>query len=215
MHKPLVVGISGGSGSGKTTFIKKLKETFCNGEMCFISQDDYYKKREEQQIDEKGVTNFDLPEAIDREAFAKDVKELIAGKCISRQEYVFNNELATPKMLVFQPAPIVVIEGLFVFHFKEINEMLDLRVFIHAKDDLKIIRRIQRDQNQRNYPIEDVLYRYQHHVRPAFDEYVAPYKEDVDLVINNNKHFNTAMEVLTGYFIMRLTVNGERGTKCG
>ena len=176
--KPFIIGITGGSGSGKTTFIKELKKRFTKAELCVISQDDYYRPREEQYIDNKGIKNFDLPNSIDKKAFAKDLKKLVKGEVVVRQEYVFNNELATPKMLTFKPAPIVIVEGIFVFHFKKIRKFLDLKIFLHAKENLKVIRRIKRDKVERNYPLDDVLYRYEHHVLPTFEKYIQPYLED-------------------------------------
>lgn len=197
--KPLIVGITGGSGSGKTTFIRKLHERFSREELCILSQDDYYRPREEQYRDEQGIHNFDLPHSIDKKAFVRDVKRLMEGEVVRRQEYTFNNENATPRSLAFEPAPILIVEGLFVFHFKKIRKLLDLKVFLHAKENLKVIRRIKRDQVERNYPIEDVLYRYEHHVLPTFERYIKPYMDEADLVINNNQQFDWGLEVLSGF----------------
>mgnify|MGYP001556501790 CR=1 FL=1 len=194
-----IIGITGGSGSGKTTLIRKLRKAFSTEELCIISQDDYYRPREAQQQDANGVTNFDLPSSIDDQAFLQDIKRLRAGETVRRMEYVFNNPLAKAKELTFEPAPIIIVEGLFVFHFAEIAESMDMKVYVHAKDNLKVIRRIRRDQVERNYPLDDVLYRYQHHVLPAFEQYIAPYKEDADLVINNNHSFDRAFQVLSGF----------------
>jgi uridine kinase len=200
MEKPLIIGISGGSGSGKTSFIRMLKECFTTEEVCVISQDDYYRPREEQRVDDKGITNFDLPESIDKDAFLGDIQKLIRGEDVEKQEYTFNNALAKSRMLTFRPAPILIIEGLFVFYFSQINELMDLRVFLHAKENLKVIRRIKRDKVERNYPLDDVLYRYEHHVLPTFEKYIKPFQEDADLIINNNIHFARAIQVLEGYF---------------
>ena len=202
--KPFIIGITGGSGSGKTTFIKELKKRFTKEELCVVSQDDYYRPRDEQYTDNNGVKNFDLPASIDKRAFAEDLKKLIAGAVVSRQEYVFNNELATPRTLTFRPAPIIIVEGIFVFHFKKIRKQLDLKVFLHAKENLKVIRRIKRDQLERNYPLEDVLYRYEHHVLPTFEKYIQPYLDDADLVVNNNAHFQMGLEVIYGFIQQRL-----------
>lgn len=197
--KPLVIGITGGSGSGKTLFIKGLREKFSEAEVCLISQDDYYCPMDQQSRDDQGVVNFDLPGSIDKEAFHKDIKRLMEGKTIQRQEYTFNNEKATPQMLTFTPAPILLVEGLFVFHFKKIRSLLDLKIFLHAKENLKVIRRIKRDKIERNYPLDDVLYRYQHHVLPAFEKYIEPYIQKADVVINNNENFEMGLEVISGY----------------
>jgi uridine kinase len=197
--KPLIIGITGGSGSGKTTFIKCIRENFSLDDLCVISQDDYYRPREEQKTDQQGIINFDLPESIDESAFVKDVRKLTRGEVVKRLEYTFNNPAAEPRILTFHPAPIIIVEGLFVFHFIEMKELLDLKIFLHAKENLKVIRRIKRDRVERNYPLEDVLYRYENHVLPTFERYIKPYMEEADVVINNNQHFNMALSVVTGF----------------
>ncbi len=204
MKKPYIIGISGGSGSGKTTFIRQLKETFTEKELCVVSQDDYYRPREEQEVDNKGVSNFDLPKSIDKKSFAKAIRKLIDGETVEIQEYVFNNDKAKAKKLRFEPAPIIIVEGLFVLHYKKINKLLDLKVFFHAKENLKVIRRIKRDKIERNYPLDDVLYRYEHHVLPAFEKYIKPHMDEVDIVINNNNSFDKGADVLIGFIKSKL-----------
>ncbi len=204
MSKPYLIGVTGGSGSGKTTFINKLRGAFNGKELCIISQDDYYHSRGKQKLDEKGVRNFDLPNSIDSESFATDLVRLISGETVIREEYTFNNEKASPKLLTFYPAPIILVEGIFVFHYREIMKLLDLKIFLEAKENLKVIRRIKRDQIERNYPIEDVLYRYEKHVMPTFEKYILPYKTDADIIINNNSHFDNALEVIKGFITNKL-----------
>jgi len=203
--KPFIIGITGGSGSGKTTFIRELRERFSDDEVCVISQDDYYRPKHEQKTDEKGIYNYDLPKSIDKIAFTRDVERLMNGEIVLREEYTFNNAEVSPEILLFKPAPIILVEGIFVFHFKKIRKMLDLKIYLHAKENLKVIRRIMRDQLERNYPIDDVLYRYENHVLPAFEKYIEPYREDADIIINNNKHFKQALEVVAGFVTTRLS----------
>ncbi len=200
MMESTIIGISGGSGSGKTTFIKALRSHFSEAQLCIISQDDYYKPRELQLVDAKGVQNFDLPESIDLKAFSHDIHSLINGEIVSRLEYTFNNKEAKQTYVTFKPAPVIVVEGLFIFHDKSISDLLDFSIIINAKASDKIIRRILRDQKERNYPIEDVLYRYKHHVMPAFEKYIEPYIDEVDIVINNNESYEKGA-MLIKYFI--------------
>jgi uridine kinase len=203
--KPFLIGITGGSGSGKTTFIKELRQAFTEQQVCILSQDDYYFPREQQLTDDAGVKNFDLPRSIDKKSFKKDLEQLLSGKVVERMEYTFNNEKANPKMLRFESAPVIIVEGIFVFHFKKIRRLLDLKIFLHAKENLKVIRRIKRDQVERNYPIEDVLYRYEKHVLPTFERYIEPYMEDADIVVNNNEHFSVGLEVVKGFIKGKLS----------
>jgi uridine kinase len=208
MSRPYLIGITGGSGSGKTTFIHQIRNAFSDNELCIVSQDDYYQPREMQMEDPNGIPNFDLPASINREEFHRDVLLLLAGKVVKRTEYTFNNPQAKPRELIFRPAPVVILEGIFVFHFEEIRRLLDLRVFLHAKENLKVIRRIRRDRVERNYPLDDVLYRYQHHVSPAFERYIRPYQDEADIVINNNSHFEAALEVIKGFLQVRIASHG-------
>jgi len=198
MNNTTIIGITGGSGSGKTCIVRDLKAAIPEG-ITHLSQDDYYIPREQQVYDAKGVQNFDLPTSIDLKAFVRDMKMLSDGKPVTRMEYVFNNELATPEELTFEPAPVLVVEGLFLLHVPEIVDMLDLSIFVHARDDQKISRRIVRDQIERNYPLEDVLYRYEHHVMPSYMSYILPFKEKADLVINNNVSYKNALKVIQSF----------------
>ncbi len=196
MKKPFTIGITGGSGSGKTYLIESLSSQFKPGEVCLISQDNYYRLRTEQLTDENGVTNFDLPTAIDHELFQKDLLRLKEGETIIKKEYTFNNPNAVAKTIELHPASILIVEGIFVQYFKEIENELDLKIFIEAKDHVKLSRRIRRDNEQRGYDLDDVLYRYQYHVMPVYERYIEPLKHNADLVIPNNSHFDRAIEVL-------------------
>jgi uridine kinase len=118
---------------------------------------------------------------------------------VTRPEYTFNNTEAEPRIITFRPAPVIIVEGLFVFHYKKVRKMLDLRIFLHAKDNLKVVRRIKRDRIERNYDLADVLYRYEHHVLPSFEKYVEPYKEKADIIVNNNTDFNMGLRVVRSF----------------
>lgn len=199
MKKRILIGISGGSGSGKSRFVEALSQGFDKTVLSVISMDNYYKPRETQVYDSEGYQNFDLPGSLDSEAFANDLKKLIAGENVIKEEYVFNNALKTAKELTFHTAPVIVVEGLFIFHYDAISELIDYKVFIEASDDLKVIRRIKRDGVERNYPIDDVIYRYGNHVSPSYKSFIEPYKDESDIVINNFKDFDKGLEILSGF----------------
>ena len=199
MYKPYLVGITGGSASGKTKFLTHLVNKIDQKQICLLSQDNYYHNREEQPMDENGMQNFDLPQSIDGEAYASDIEALKNGKTVIRKEYTFNNPNAVPKMLTFRPAPIIVVEGIFVLYYPKVTKLLDLKIFIDAKEHLKLKRRILRDNEERGYDLEDVLYRYEKHVHPTYEKYIEPFKGDADLIIPNNSHFDNALEVISTY----------------
>lgn len=199
MQQPFIVGITGGSASGKTTFLRRLLASFPEDEICLISQDNYYHPRESQYVDAQGVTHFDLPSSIDSEAYAADVLSISQGREVRRPEYTFNNAAADVKELVFRPAPIVVVEGIFVFYFEEVARLLNLKVFIDAQEHVKVLRRIVRDRDERGYDLDDVLYRYIHHVAPTYDKYIKPYKNDADIIIPNNTQFDRGLDVLVSF----------------
>lgn len=199
MQKPFLIGLTGASGSGKTTFLNALKTEFSDAELCVISQDNYYRPKEEQERDDEGIENFDLPTSINREDFHRDILQLLEGKNVYREEYAFNNELVAPKILEFKACPIILIEGIFIYHYTEILDLIDLKLFLHAKDTTALTRRIKRDRIERNYPLDDVLYRYEKHVLPTYERYIRPFQDEADLIINNNKHFEAAVKVVISH----------------
>jgi uridine kinase len=199
MKKPYIIGITGGSASGKTFFLHSLLSHFTRDEVCLISQDNYYKDIDQVPIDINGIENFDLPESIDFKLFAEHINLLKAGKTVLKKEYVFNNTAIEPSILEFRPAPIIVVEGIFVFHDFFVSKLLDLKVFIDAAEHIKIRRRIIRDNNERGYDLEDVLYRWENHVAPTYERFIKPTKQDADIIINNNEHFENGLQILTSY----------------
>lgn len=186
--KPFIIGIAGGSGSGKTFFLKCFLHHFKPGEVTLISQDDYYRPKQEQKIDENGWINFDLPEGIDDERLLHDLELLIEGQSIEKKEYTFNINEEQAKLLNIVSAPIIIVEGLFLFHFQEIAELFDMKIFMDADEEITLNRRISRDEIERGYTRDMVMYQWVNHVLPAYKQYLLPYKDSCQKVIMNNKH---------------------------
>jgi uridine kinase len=198
MNKPYIIGIAGGSGSGKTFFLKCFLEHFTADEVSLVSQDDYYiPVAHNMTKEENRLYNFDLPSTIDHEHFQQDISKLLNKEAILKQEYTFNNPDATPKMIEIKPAPILIVEGLFILHFKDISELLDLKVFIEADEDIALQRRLKRDLIERGYSHDDVMYKWINHVVPAYKEYLLPYKDECDRVITNNTHVAEDIMIVT------------------
>ena len=198
-NRPFIIGITGGSASGKTLFLTRLMEQFDTDDICLLSQDNYYRPKEHQTKDENGIENFDLPGAIDDVAFAADVEKLRSGEIVTREEYTFNNSDKIPNLLNFYPKKILVVEGIFVFHFPEVAKLLDLKIFIDAQDKIKLKRRIKRDNEERGYDLQDVMYRWKYHVKPTYEEFIRPHKRSCDIVIPNNQHFEKGLQVIVSY----------------
>jgi uridine kinase len=186
--KPYIIGVAGGSGSGKTFFLKCFLHHFKPQEVSLISQDDYYRPKNEQAIDENGWINFDLPEGIDDERLLRDLKHLIAGDAIQKKEYTFNMNEENAKLLNIASAPIIIVEGLFVFHFQKIAELFDMKIFMDADEEITLNRRISRDEIERGYTRDMIMYQWVNHVLPAYKQYLLPYKDSCHKVIMNNKH---------------------------
>ncbi len=184
--KPFIIGIAGGSGSGKTFFLNCFLHHFKQDEVTLVSQDDYYIPAGDMTQEENKLYNFDLPSTIDSEQFLRDIKQLMSGEVVYKKEYNFNNPLAVVKILEIKSAPIIIVEGLFILHFKEIAALLDHTIFVDADEEVALDRRIKRDGLERGYPEDDVLYKWHNHVVPAYKEYLLPYREQCNKVVMNN-----------------------------
>ena len=213
MNKPFIIGIAGGSGSGKTFFLKCFLKHFSHSEVSLVSQDDYYfPVPPDMTAEENKHYNFDLPDTIDHQHFEDDIQSLLEGKSILKKEYTFNNPTAVTKMLEIKSAPIIIVEGLFILHFKKISEQLDLKIFIDADDDVALQRRIKRDLVERGYSHDDVMFKWINHVVPAYKEFLLPYKNECDQVIVNNSHVAEDIICITENISenLRKTVLGDK-----
>lgn len=196
---PYIVGIAGGSASGKTSLLRELRDSLPQDAVAVVSQDNYYVPKEEQQTDDNGEVNFDLPTSINRTEFHNDLSALAAGQTIKRLEYTFNNAGAEPEEVIVQPAPIIITEGLFIFHYEEIRNMLDLKVYLDASEEVKLARRIMRDARDRGYDEKSVRYQWDNHVVPSYYSYLRPYRDLTDIVIPNNTSYKAGLEVLLSH----------------
>ena len=196
--RPFIIGIAGGSGSGKTFFLNCFLQHFTPDEVCLVSQDDYYHPVAACMTPEEiALYNFDLPETIDDKQLVADINHLIAGETIFKKEYTFNNRNAVPKILEIKPAPILIIEGLFIFHFKDIAKNIDLRIFLEADEEVALRRRLKRDLIERGYSEDDVMYRWINHVMPAYKEFLLPYRDECEQIVINNTQVADEIIALT------------------
>lgn len=183
----MVLGICGGSGSGKTTLVKELAAYFKELKPAVFSLDNYYKPIEEQAIDKNGKKNFDLPTALDEQQLSSDFLSLHKGSPITVKEYQFNVKDAEEKKVVVEPSEFMIIEGLFLFNYDVIVNHLDYIVFIDLSLDVQLERRINRDVKQRGYAMEDVMYQWDNHVVPCYNQYVLPHKHKADFIYHSDE----------------------------
>ena len=204
---PYLVGIVGGSASGKTTFLRELVARIPPKMCSVVSQDNYYRHIDEQERDKQGIPNFDLPTAIHRDRLVDDIAKLMRGESVVRTEYTFNQRDRIGHLITTEPAPVIVIEGLFIFHYEEIRNQLDLRVFIDADVELCRTRRIARDQHERGYTPDSTIYLWANHVLPAYERFILPYRAESHLIVANHGDFAKGLEVIADHIAARAKSN--------
>ncbi len=206
-----LVGISGGSASGKTHLLQHLMMAFEPGELTLISMDHYYKDLVDQVREPDGSVNYDKPDALMLERFTDDVRRLMNGETVTIREYTYNVPGLTPRMLTFKPSPILVFEGLYIFYPEAVRQMLNLKVFVDADEHIKLSRRIRRDVVERRLTVEEVLDQYERQVVPAYREFVEPYKFYCDLVLPNNHSLETGTQVIVNH--LRNVIGGGAASR--
>jgi uridine kinase len=202
--KPYIVGITGGSASGKTSFLRGVLNAFSPSEVCLISQDNYYRPLDQIAVDDQGIHNFDVPDTINHHQYAQHIEMLRNGQSVQQVEYTFNNPDVVPQLLTFHPAPIIIVEGIFVFFFRELADQMDLKIFIDAKNSIKLERRVKRDAEERGYDLDDVMYRWKYHVKPTYKQFIKPYRAEADIVIPNNIQYQKGLDVVIAFLKTRI-----------
>ena len=192
----LIIGITGGSGVGKTTLINKLYNEF-DGKITTLSLDNYYKPKDQQAIDNNGVTNFDLPTALNTSQLEHDLDLLLKNKVVKQKVYTFNNPDNPDDYLLIEPNEILIVEGLFVMHYPFVKSKLNYSVYLSVDREQQLARRLKRDMIERNYSEESIIYQWNNHVIPSYDNYVRPYKSESDLIITNDVDFCDNIHVLS------------------
>jgi len=190
MTPQLIIGIAGGSGSGKTMFANRLLSFFSKYQISHISLDNYYLPLDLQVKDELGVENFDLPDAIDHRRLCRDIIKLKSGISVELVEYNFKLKEVAAKTLIIQPCPVIVIEGLFTFYYPKISQLIDVKIFLDAPKDLMLKRRLNRDLHHRGYTKNEVIYQFEKHTLPGYKKYILPLKKQADILIFNHQDFD-------------------------
>lgn len=192
----LIIGIAGGTGSGKTTVVNQIMNELPVEEVGIISQDSYYKKSENMSYKDRSKINFDHPNSIDFDLLVKHLNELKEGKAIEQPVYSFVTHNRTKDTLKTHPRKVVIVEGILIFNNRELLDLFDIKIFVHADSDERLIRRIRRDVAERGRDVAEVLDRYQKTLKPMHQQFIEPTKNEADIIIPNDRYNTVAVDIV-------------------
>ena len=200
----LIIGIAGGTGCGKTTVVNQILNELPEGVVGVISQDSYYKDTSHLSFDERIKINFDHPRSIDFELLESHLKELKKGNTIDQPVYSFVKHNRTGDTVKTHPRKVMIVEGILILTNPELREMFDIKIFVHADSDERLIRRLKRDISERGRDLDEVLARYQNTLKPMHQQFIDPMKEYADIIIPNNKYNTVAIDIVKTIINQRL-----------
>ena len=202
MKSPMLIGIAGGTGSGKSTFAQRLLALFPN-EITVISYDNYYKPQDHLEFEERIKTNYDCPDALDTDLLVKHLRALQKGETVDVPNYDFKIHTRKAEMTRLAPSPVIIVDGILTFHDERLREMFDIKIFTDADADERILRRLRRDVRERGRDIDGVISQYLGTVKPMHGIYVEPTKKYADIIINGGKN-KTALDIVATRIAKRL-----------
>ena len=200
----MIIGICGGTGSGKTTVANRILESVCAREVVFIQQDSYYRNLKDLPLDFRQVANFDHPDALDNELLIHHVRKLKNGEAIDLPIYDFKTHSRLNETRPVDPKPIVIVEGILIFSEPRLLELMDIKVFVDTPDDIIFIRRLRRDIAERGRTVDSVIEQYTATVRPMHMQFVEPSKRYADVIIPEGGHNLVSIDLLSGKIRERL-----------
>lgn len=200
----LIIGICGGTGSGKTTVANRILESVSASEVVFIQQDSYYRNINDLPLDYRNIANFDHPDALDNDLLVNHVRRLKAGEAVELPLYDFRTHTRMNNTRQVEPKPIVIVEGILIFADPRLLEQMDIKVFVDTPDDVRFIRRLRRDLAERGRTVESVIEQYIATVRPMHMQFVEPSKRHADVIIPEGGHNLVSIDLLSGKIRERL-----------
>ena len=204
MLKPLIIGIAGGSGSGKSTVARNVAELLTTSSVAFIDMDAYYKNFASLPLDERRKLNWDHPDAFDYDLLCSHLESLSKRKAIEKPEYDFVTHLRSAEHTRVEPADVIVIDGILLFVDERVRELCDVKVFVDADADIRLIRRIERDTHVRGRPLDEIIEQYLSTVQPMHLQFVEPSKRYADVIVPRGGHNAIAIEMIVAKIQRRL-----------
>lgn len=204
MLKPLIIGIAGGSGSGKSTVARNVAEHLTTSSVAFIDMDAYYKNFTSLSLDERRKLNWDHPDAFDYDLLCSHLDALSKREAIEKPEYDFVTHLRRAEPTRVEPADVVVIDGILLFVDERVRELCDVKVFVDAEADIRLIRRIERDTHVRGRPLDEIIEQYLSTVQPMHLQFVEPSKRYADVIVPRGGHNAIAIEMIVAKIQRRL-----------
>jgi uridine kinase len=201
----LIIGIAGGTGSGKTTVVHQIMNELPETEVGIISQDSYYKDNSNLSFDERALINFDHPRAIDFDLLVQQLKELKAGNTVDQPVYSFVTHNRTDDTIFTHPRKVMIVEGILILAHPELRDLFDVKIFVHADSDERLIRRLKRDIAERGRDMDEVLNRYQTTLKPMHQQFIEPTKAFADIIIPNDKYNTVAIDVVRAVINQRIS----------
>lgn len=195
MKKVIIIGVSGGSASGKTTVANRIKKV-CKDSVELISHDFYYLPHDDLPFEERAKLNYDHPTAFDTQKLIQDIKDLKEMKSIERPVYSYTEHTRLKETVTVNPAKVIIVEGFMIFENPELRDLMDIKIFVDADADERLIRRIMRDVNERGRSLESVITQYINTVKPMHEQFVEPYKKYVDVIIPRGGLNDVAIDML-------------------
>ena len=195
MKDVMVIGIAGGTGSGKTTITKRLMERF-KDDVSVIYHDNYYKAHHHMTYEERAKLNYDHPDAFETELLVEAVKELKRGNTVQCPVYDYTIHDRSDKTVTIKPAKVIIVEGILIFQCKELCRQMDIKIYVDTDADVRILRRIVRDVRDRGRSLESVVNQYLNTVKPMHEQFVEPSKRNADIIIPEGGHNHVALEMV-------------------
>lgn len=197
--KPFVIGVAGGSGSGKTTVVNHIIKTVGHKNLVLLQHDSYYRDLKHIPLNERVKQNYDHPSSLETELLVRHIHALLEGYSIKVPIYDFTNHVRSDESITHTPKPIILVDGILIFYEKELRDIMEIKVFVDTDDDLRLLRRLKRDINERGRSVSSVLSQYETFVRPMHLEFVEPSKRYADIIIPHGGENKAALEIVNAF----------------